>query len=156
MIVNVVELYGLLALFLAVGVAVWRGRTTERRIAGVIAVAWIGSLILDNDSTRGMQWAIFGVDVALALYLACEALFGRKLWPVFTAAAQILIVLTHVAFMIDDRLIHEAFFSAYYVWSYVVLACLFLGSLFTTTPRAEKVRRRRAVWRRPEPPTESM
>ena len=77
MIVNIIELYGLLALLLAVGVAFWRGGALERRVATVIAAAWIGSLIVDNDGSRGVQWAICAIDIALAIYLMGETLFGR-------------------------------------------------------------------------------
>lgn len=155
MIVNIIELYGLLALLLAVGVAFWRGGALERRVAMVIAAAWIGSLIVDNDGSRGVQWAIFAIDIALAIYLMGETLFGRKVWPAFAAAAQILIILTHTAFAVDENLIQEAFFSAYYVWSYVVLTCLFLGSLLASHAGQARLKQRRAAWRRPGRPAGS-
>lgn len=154
MIVNTTEIYGLAALTLVVGLAFWRGGTTERRVAVIIALAWVGSVIVDDDATRGVQWAIFAVDIVLALYLISEGLFGHKIWPIAAAAAQIMITLTHVAFWIDPDLVQEAFFSAYYVWSYIVLTCLFFGCLFASQT-AKDIRPHQAIWRRPGRPTGS-
>lgn len=137
-VVSLFEVYGLVALFLACALAFWRGGTQERRLAVVIAVAWIGSVVVDNDGSRTIQWAIFIVDMILAIWLLSEAILGRKLWPAFAAGAQVMIVMTHVAFFTDARIVHEAFFSAYYVWSYVVLACLAVGSLLAARSRSRK------------------
>ena len=107
-------------------------------MAVIIATAWIGSVLVDNDGSRTVQWAIFIVDMGLAIWLLSEAILGRKLWPAFAAAAQVMIVMTHVAFVTDTRIVHEAFFSAYYVWSYVVLICLVAGSLLAFRSRRDK------------------
>ena len=147
-IVTPAEVYGLVALFLACGIAVWRGGDQERRIAAIVAVAWIGSVVVDDDGSRRVQWAILTVDLVLAVWLLLETVFGRKLWPAFAAAALIMIVMTHVAFAIDPRIVQEGFFSAYYVWSYLVLVCLVVGSLMNRTVRTER-RSGSPPWRRP-------
>lgn len=125
------ELYGLAVLLLVCALATWRGGMTERRITAVIAVAWVASLVLDDDASRQVQWTLFGIDVVLAVWLVAEAIFGRRLWIAIAAGAQLMIVLTHVAFAANRHIVQEAFFSAYYVWSYVVLLAVVLGCLTT-------------------------
>lgn len=128
--VTLVEWYGLAILLAVCLLAAWRGGKPERRATAIVAVCWIASVVVDNDGSTGVQWAIFGVDVFLAGWLSFEALSKTRLWLLVAAGAQILIVLTHVGFLLQPAMMQEGFFSAYYVWSYVVLLALALGSLF--------------------------
>ena len=130
LVVSPLEVAGLLALAFVCAIAFWRGGPSERRVAGVILLAWLGSLILDDDNTTGIQWAIFAIDVLLAIWLAAEVLFGPRIWLYFALAAQVMIVMTHIAFMIQSEIVQDAFYSAYYFWSYVVLGSLAIDSLF--------------------------
>ena len=136
--VTLVEWYGLGALLLVCLIAVWRGGVPERRTAVVVAACWVASVIVDNDGSRGVQWAILGVDVFLGAWLVVQALRCNRAWLFCAAGAQILILLTHVGFALTPAMMQEGFFSAYYVWSYVVLAAVAVGSLsrrrMDTTP----------------------
>ena len=123
------ELAGLSALFLTVCIAFWRGGLLERRVTSLVAAAWVGSVLVDADASRGVQWAIFAVDVILAAWLLGEAIFGRRIWIAVAAAAQMMIVLTHIIFAVSPQIVQEGFFSAYYVWSYVVLFVIVVGSV---------------------------
>lgn len=129
--VTLVEWYGIGALLFVCVLAVWRGGVPERRTAAVVALCWAASVIVDNDGSRGVQWAILGVDIFLAIWLVFQALTCNRLWLFVAAAAQILILLTHVGFAMTPEMMQEGFFSAYYIWSYVVLLALASGSLLT-------------------------
>lgn len=126
--VTLVEWYGLGALLLVCMLAVWRGGVPERRTAIVVALCWVASVIVDNDGSRGVQWAILSVDVLLGVWLVIQALTCNRFWLMVAAGAQILILLTHVGFVLTPDMMQEGFFSAYYIWSYVVLLALALGS----------------------------
>lgn len=123
------EIYGLIVLLLVCGMAIWRGGPVERRIAAVVAVAWVGSILLDDDASSGVQYRLFAIDCVLAVWLVAEAALSRRIWPAFAAAAQLMIVMTHVAFAVNARIVQEGFFSAYYIWSYLVLLALAIGVL---------------------------
>ena len=127
--VTLVEWYGLAALFLVCALVAWRGEGPERRTASVVAFCWIASVVVDNDASRGVQWAILGVDVFLGGWLVFQALTGNRAWLYVAAGAQILILLTHAGFALTPEVMQEGFFSAYYIWSYVVLAAIATGSL---------------------------
>lgn len=127
--VTLVEWYGLGALLLVCGLAAWRGGVPERRTAAVVALCWIVSVVVDNDGSRGVQWAILAVDVFLGAWLVVQALICNRSWLLVAAGAQILILLTHVGFALTPEMMQEGFFSAYYIWSYVVLLAIAIGSL---------------------------
>lgn len=127
--VTLVEWYGLGALLLVCTLAVWRGGVPERRTAIVVALCWVASVIVDHDGSRGVQWAILAVDVLLGVWLVIQALTCNRFWLMVAAGAQILILLTHVGFALTPEIMQEGFFSAYYIWSYVVLLALAVGSL---------------------------
>lgn len=135
------ELLGLATMALVCGIAFWRGGSTERRIAAVVAIAWVASILLDDDASTGVQWRIFAIDLILGIWLIAETLFSGRIWPAFAAGAQIFIVLTHVAFMVKVEIVQDMFYSAYYLWSYVVLAALATGSLLSPSrPRRSSSR----------------
>ncbi len=127
--VTAMEWAGVAALLVVCAVAMARGGALERRSAGVIGIAWIASIFLDNDASRGPQWALMALDVVLAVYLGLEVIITRRTWPLFASAIQFLIVLTHVAFVVEPAILKEGFFSLYYLWSYLVLLCLLVGAL---------------------------
>ena len=132
------EWFGLAIMALACGFAAWRGEKLERRAAAVIATAWILSVILDQDGHQGVQWGIFTIDVLLLGYLLHEAIFSKRVWPIFATAAHMFIVLTHASFLIDSRIEQWGFFTAYYIWSYVVLLALFAGSAWRPGPAGQR------------------
>lgn len=127
--VTLVEWYGLGALLLVCVLAGWRGGVPERRTVTVVSLCWIASVVVDNDGSRGVQWAILAVDVFLGGWLVFQALACNRYWLLVAAGAQILILLTHVGFALTPEMMQEGFFSAYYIWSYVVLLALAIGSL---------------------------
>lgn len=136
--VTLVEWYGLMALLLACLTAFWRGGALERRTAAVVAICWVASVVVDNDGSRGVQWAILAIDVLLGAWLVGEALRCNRVWLFAAAGAQVLILLTHVGFALAPAMMQEGFFSAYYIWSYVVLLALLFGSLSARrTPPAQ-------------------
>lgn len=137
--VTPVEWYGLGALLVVCLLAVWRGGASVRRSTAIVAICWVASVVVDDDGSRGVQWAIFGVDVLLAGWLIYVAMTKTQGWSLLAAAAQILIVLTHIGFMLTPEMMQEGFFSAYYIWSYVVLLALALGCLFSQPTRPEAV-----------------
>ena len=136
LVISPIEVAGLSALGLTVFLAFWRGGPTERRIAVVIGLAWLGSMVADFDGWRGVQWGIFAIDLVLAVWLTAEFVLGRRLWTAFAAGAQIMIVMTHIAFAFSPGLQTNGFFSAYYLWSYVLLFTLAVGSVTSRKPVA--------------------
>lgn len=129
------------AMFVICGVALWIGGRMERGLAIATIIAWVGSAALEIDDHRIPQWGIFAVDLVYLGVLGSLALFDRRIWLLFMAAFQLLIVLTHVAFALDRSLMQWGFFSAYYLWSYAELVAFAIGLAALAWRQRKRARR---------------
>ncbi len=128
-------------MFVICGVALWIGGRMERGLAIATIIAWVGSAALEIDDHRIPQWGIFAVDLVYLGVLGSLALFDRRIWLLFMAAFQLLIVLTHVAFALDRSLMQWGFFSAYYLWSYAELVAFAIGLAALAWRQRKRARR---------------
>jgi hypothetical protein len=103
------------------------GRRLERLLAVATIAAWFLSAAVQTSDRTGVQWGIFAVDLIYLLILAGFCAFERRTWILFMTAFQLLVVLTHVAFIIDLTLLQWSFFSTYYLWSDAQLAAFAVG-----------------------------
>ena len=103
------------------------GRRFERLLAVITVIAWCVSAAVQNPDRMTVQWAIFAVDLVYLLALISFSVFERRIWILFMTAFQLLVVLTHVAFIIDRTLIQWSFFSTYYLWSDAQLLAFAVG-----------------------------
>ncbi len=103
------------------------GRRLERWLAVATVVAWVLSAMVQSPDPAGVQWSIFAVDLIYLLILTGLCTIERRAWILFMTAFQLLVVLTHVAFLIDRTLMQWSFFSAYYLWSDAELIAFAVG-----------------------------
>ncbi len=103
------------------------GRRLERWLAVATVAAWFLSAIVQSPDRVAVQWGIFTVDIVYLLILVALCTFERRVWILFMTAFQLLVVLTHVAFMIDRTLMQWSFFSTYYLWSDAELIAFAVG-----------------------------
>lgn len=108
--------------------AAWPGAKPQRWAALVVFVAWIGSAALqDRENRIDPQYAIFALDLLVAVIFLWMALAWRRTWLMAIAAFQMLTTATHIAVMIDLRIWDYAYLTAYLAWSYLLLAALAWG-----------------------------
>jgi hypothetical protein len=116
-----------MAMLVICGLALLVGRRLERWLAVATIVAWFLSAAVQNPDRVTVQWGIFTVDLVYLLILGGFCAFERRIWILFMTAFQLLVVLTHVAFIIDRTLMQWSFFSTYYLWSDAQLAAFAVG-----------------------------
>jgi hypothetical protein len=116
-----------LAMLAVCALALLIGRRLERWLAVATVAAWFLSAAVQTSDRVGVQWGIFTVDIVYLLILIYLCTFERRAWILFMTAFQLLVVLTHVAFMIDRTLMQWSFFSAYYLWSDAELVAFAVG-----------------------------
>jgi hypothetical protein len=121
---------GFVALALVVLLAFIKGGRLERQAAVVVAVAWIASALVPVANLASPSWALIGIDSALTVYLLYHALYSRRAWTLAAAACALLLLATHAAFALRIELEQWAYFSAYYLWSWGVLASIAAGALW--------------------------
>lgn len=142
MVITWIEIFGLGLMALVTSLAMWLGGPVERRVSAVLAGAWLLSILVDRDGHAGVQWGIFVIDVVFFVYLLAETVSSRRLWPAAASGFQLFVVMTHVAFILDLRIEHWGFFSAYYVWSYAIVATVLFGALTAPEGRLRRGRRK--------------
>jgi len=116
-----------MAMLAVCALALLVGRRLERGLAVATVAAWFLSAAVQIPDPAAVQWGIFTVDIVYLLVLLALCAFERRVWILFMTAFQLLVVLTHVAFIIDRTLMQWGFFSAYYLWSDAQLAAFAVG-----------------------------
>lgn len=125
-------------LVLCVGLAIWRGGGSERLTAAILVLVWIGTAATPFDGVYP-PWPIIAMDGFVALLLLYLAMFSRRIWPIWAAAFQTLLMANHLAFIRFHEIQHWAYVVGYYVWGDAVMLALILGALTrkrTTPPSA--------------------
>ena len=121
------------ALMAVCALAAWRGRDVERLAAASYLAAWALTLVTFRAGTGDTQWLVMIIDIGLLGMLATIAMKSRRYWPLFSAAFQLLAVLTHVARALDSAVTGWAYLTAGIIWSYLVIAAIGYGAF--TAPR---------------------
>jgi hypothetical protein len=116
-----------MAMLAICGLALILGRGFERWLAVVTVAAWFLSAAVQIPDRGVVQWGIFTVDVVYLVILIGFCAFEHRIWILFMTAFQLLVVLTHIAFIIDLSLMQWSFFSTYYLWSDAELAAFAVG-----------------------------
>ncbi|MDZ4367596.1 MAG: hypothetical protein U0987_11315 [Afipia sp.] len=116
------------ALLAVCALAVWRGRDDERLAAGSVLAGWALTLMVFKSRSEDTQWAVLLIDMGLFSVLTWVALRTRRYWPLFAAAFQLLLVVTHLARALDAGVSGWAYLTAGLVWSYLMLAAVGYGA----------------------------
>jgi hypothetical protein len=107
----------------AIAAALWRGGLEERVTAAVVAWPMVNNFVPGLRWSEGLPTDIVSLAICLAL-----ALRSRRYWTVWSAAANVLAVLTHLLDQIVE-LTTWAYQSALITWAYVMAVSLLVGAL---------------------------
>ncbi len=141
---------GAVTMALACLFAIARGGWVERLAAGALMIDWIGCAALqDRRFGHHGQPAIFAIDVVYCtlLFVLAISVTRTRYWLLCACAFQLLIVLTHVMAAADVQIGQWDFFSAYFVWSYALLAALALGAALEGKAQEGRAQEGRALAR---------
>ncbi len=129
---------GYVVMALVCGFAVVAGDRPARLVGLLIAVAWIAATALQNyGDVQHLQYRMAAADVVVLIALGAAAFTYRRTWLMWATAFQLLTVATYSAFLLDKRIGAFAFYTAYYVWSYGLLASLAAGAWRAIAKRAK-------------------
>lgn len=116
------------------GFAFWKGDWAEKRGAGVIVIAWVATVVV-QDQTDYDSIAIMGVDVVVLFALGLLAWNSNRNWPIWAAACQSIAVATHFAYLMDFQISVRAYASAQAIASYAILVALAVGTFIAWRER---------------------
>ena len=109
--------------------ALWRGGRPERTAAIAFILAWVATNLLeDRQNWLDPQWGILVVDGLLLATLLWLALTADRSWTLWSAAFQLLGVVTHGAMMADRSVGSWAYITGDIIFSYLVVAALAVGT----------------------------
>lgn len=118
---------GFAVMFVVCSGAFIRGGVEERLTAGSILINVTATVVMRDQSWPQLQLAGFVIDVLSLVLLLTIALRTHKFWPLPAAAFQVLMVLTHVAKVIDPDLGQWSYMTAIVIWTYLLLIALGVG-----------------------------
>ncbi|MHB8285794.1 MAG: hypothetical protein ACYDD1_14100 [Caulobacteraceae bacterium] len=125
------------AMALACICAIVLGRWPERIAAIALAINWVACEALEDRRYTHhpfhhlkVQPAIATIDVLYAAVLTVLLVNTRRRWIVPALGAQLLIVGLHAVTFLDVRISHYDFFTAYFIASWGVVACIAIGAAF--------------------------
>ncbi|MDB5421081.1 MAG: hypothetical protein JWR59_1028 [Brevundimonas sp.] len=113
-----------------------KGDESERFAAGAYVLSWFASMLLQRDGELyEVQWGVFAVDTVMLFVLGGLIWKSRKAWPVWAAACNLLIVMSHIVLMVDARPPMVAFITVVNLAGYGVLLSLAVGTFWAWQER---------------------
>ena len=114
---------------LVVAFAFLKGDEPERIAAGAYVLAWFASLLVQGDgSIPGTQWGLMGIDVIMLGIYVGLAWKSRRSWPVWAAALQSLVVMSHILTLVDIRPPQAAFVAVINLASTGIMLVIAIGT----------------------------
>ncbi|MDB5433245.1 MAG: hypothetical protein JWP35_4361 [Caulobacter sp.] len=122
-------LFGMLLTFGVGGAALWLGDRPARLMGGACIAAFLATLFLqDHRDHYYPQYAVAAVDTVLLVFVIYLAVVYRRDWLTAAGGFMMLVVTTHVAYMIDLRIAANIRATAANVWAYLTLLSLAWGT----------------------------
>ena len=113
-----------------------KGDEPERIAAGAFVLAWFASLLTQDELNRySVQWGVFAIDVVMLVVLGALSWKSRRVWPVWAAACQLMVVTSHIVLLVDLRPSIIAFLTVINLAGYGVLVALGVGTFWAWQER---------------------
>ena|SRR6478736_9657023 len=112
--------------------ALGRGGRPERQAAGIMAAALLLTWVVISSAGQRFHGPEYGVALVDALMLAALvwlALTADRFWPLWLAAMQVVIVLSHLAMILKPVPLPYYYRDTIQLWSYPQIAILAVGTL---------------------------
>lgn len=120
----------LVFLLLSCGTALWLGGWPERVAATAMVGAWFATaVLLSKIQLWGLEIEVMIIDVVLFGTVLAIALRSDRWWPLWASGFLGLVVLVHLAVILDPKIWGRAYFVASNIFSYLTMAALLVGSL---------------------------
>ena len=121
---------------LVVAFAFLKGDEPERIAGGAYVLAWFATLLVQGDSSvGGTQWGMMGIDIIMLGIYVGLVWKSRRSWPVWAAALQSLVVMSHILTLVDIRPPASAVFAVINLASTGILIVLAIGTFWAWQER---------------------
>ena len=131
--------FNAITLFGTTGYALRFGGIAERLCALILIVGSVVSAVIVisfHNRWHPASHYLFALDSCALIALIVIALFSDRFWPLYMAAFQVPVVATHIASMVDPKIVTQAYALAQGFWIYPMLIVLLVGTSGVRARRA--------------------
>ena len=107
----------------------WKGDRAIRFVAAVYLFGWIATPFLALRDPMQPEWRVMVLDTLAMILFVGVSIRTRRIWTIFVAACQMMMVASHVVSIIDLRINIATVVVGLTVLSYGVLIALLLATL---------------------------
>ena len=128
---------GLLPMVLVGIFAFAKGDDPERMAMGAYLLGWMAGMLLQDDGNLHRNWqpGLLALDMVMLLVFGGIAWKFRRAWPIWAAALQLIIVMSHLVILFDLRPGMSAFYTVLNLASYGILVAIGLGTFWAWQER---------------------
>jgi len=108
--------------------ALWLGGRDERITAAALLANTLASKLALGSNWVEPEYLVLLVDLLLFGLLIGLALRTNRWWLLWCAAFELLIVVTHVAIIVDPTVRARSYATGMIIWSYMVIFALAFGT----------------------------
>ncbi|WP_292121634.1 hypothetical protein [Brevundimonas sp.] len=113
-----------------------KGGSRERLGAGIYFLAWIASLVVqENVGFRGLPIGMFLIDAAVLVALAAIAWRAPQSWPTWAAGLQLVTVMGHVMILTTKSVPIASLYTVMNLTSYLIILCIGVGTFWAWQER---------------------
>ncbi len=118
------------------GFAFWKGDQPERIGAGAYLLAWMASLLIQDDSSMiDWRFGVFAIDLVVAGVFAGLSWKADRGWSIWAAAFALLAVVSHLIRFFEDRASLFSFLTVQALASYGIVIAIIVGTFWAWQER---------------------
>ena len=106
----------------------WKGDRAIRFVAAVYLLGWIATPFLALRDPMQPEWRVMVLDTVAMVLFVGVSIRTRRIWTIFVAACQMMMVASHVVSIIDLRINIATVVVGLTLLSYGVLVALLLAT----------------------------
>ncbi|MBX9617053.1 MAG: hypothetical protein K2X25_15785 [Caulobacteraceae bacterium] len=114
-----------------------KGDEPERLAMGAYLLGWLAAMLVQDGQAIHGSWqlGLFALDVVMLLVFGGIAWKFRRNWPIWAAALQLIVLVSHVVIVIDPRAGMRSFYTVLNLASYGILLTIGIGSFWAWQER---------------------
>jgi hypothetical protein len=106
----------------------WKGDRAIRFVAAVYLFGWVATPFLALRDPLQPEWRVMALDTLAMILFVGVSVRTRRIWTIFVAACQMMMVASHVVSIIDLRINIATVVVGLTLLSYGVLIALLLAT----------------------------
>lgn len=114
-----------------------KGDQPERLGMGTYLLGWLATALVQDDGQvyQQFQWKMFALDLTMVTVFGFIVWQSKRTWIVWATAIQLLVVMSHIVYLVDVRPPAAAFYTVVNLASYGILVTIGVGTFWAWQER---------------------